>query len=61
MAITGTIYAPTGSFVFNGGSSAVVSAQVICYNFQVNGSGSSFTMNYNPDNLFHVTGVGLVQ
>ena len=42
-------------------STDVNGTQVICYNFQVNGSGASFTMDYNPANLFHVTGVGLVQ
>jgi len=59
--VTGTIYAPTASVKFNGSSTDTISAQVICYNFQVNGSGASFTIDYNPANLFHVTGVGLVQ
>ena len=59
--IAGTIYSPTGVVKFNGSSTDVNGTQVICYNFQVNGSGASFTVNYNPANLFHVTGVGLVQ
>lgn len=59
--VTGTLYSATGIVKFNGSSTDVVSAQVICYDFQVNGSGASFTMDYNPANLFHVTGVGLVQ
>ncbi len=59
--VTGTIYAASGSVKFNGSSSTVLSTQVICYNFQVNGSGASFTINYNPDNLFHLKGVGLVE
>lgn len=59
--ITGTIYAASGGVKFNGSATDVLGTQVICYNFQVNGSGASFTMDYNPDNLFHVTGVGLVQ
>jgi hypothetical protein len=59
--VTGTIYAPTAGVQFNGNESDGLSAQVICYNFQVNGSGASFTMDYDPGNLFHVTGVGLVQ
>jgi len=59
--ISGTIYAASGTVKFNGSSTDVNAAQVICYSFQVNGSGASFTMDYNPANLFHVTGVGLVQ
>lgn len=59
--VSGTIYSSTGTIKFNGSSTDVIGTQVICYNFQVNGSGASFTMNYNPDNLFHVTGVGLVE
>jgi hypothetical protein len=59
--ITGTIYSATGKVQFNGSATDVNGTQVICYSFQVNGSGASFTMNYDPANLFHVTGVGLVQ
>ena len=61
LAISGTIYAPTASVKLNGSSTDVVSAQVICYDFQVNGSGSAFTIDYDPDNLFHLKGVGLVE
>lgn len=61
LEVIGTIYAPTGEVKFNGSATDVLSAQVICYNFSVNGSGASFTLDYNPDNLFHLTGVGLVQ
>jgi hypothetical protein len=59
--ISGTIYAPTASLRFNGSDTDVLSAQVICYDFVVNGSGSAFTIDYDPGNLFHVTGVGLVE
>ena len=59
--VTGTMYAPTGTITFNGSATDTIAAQVICYSFQVNGSGASFTMNYQPGSLFHVTGVGLVQ
>jgi hypothetical protein len=59
--VTGTIYAPSGKVKLNGSSTDVVSAQVICYNFQVNGSGSAFTINYDGDSLFHLQGVGLVE
>jgi hypothetical protein len=59
--IKGTIYSATGAVQFNGSATDVNATQVICYSFQVNGSGASFTMNYNPADLFHVTGVGLVQ
>jgi hypothetical protein len=59
--VTGTIYAPTALVKFNGSATDAISAQVICYDFQVNGSGASFTMNYNGDQLFHLKGVGLVE
>lgn len=59
--VAGTIYTATGTVKFNGSSTDVIGTQVICYNFQVNGSGASFTMDYNPDNLLHVRGVGLVE
>mgnify|MGYP001795470072 CR=1 FL=1 len=59
--VSGTIYTATGSVQFNGSATDVVGTQVICYNFQVNGSGATFNMNYIPDDLFHVRGVGLVQ
>jgi hypothetical protein len=59
--IVGTIYTQTGTIRFNGSATDVVGTQVICYNFGVNGSGASFTMNYNPAALFHVRGVGLVE
>ncbi len=59
--VSGTMYAPSGTVRFNGSSTDVISAQVICYSFQVNGSGASFTVDYGPNNLFHLTGVGLVQ
>lgn len=59
--VTGTIYAPSASLRFNGSETDVLSAQVICYDFVVNGSGSAFIIDYNPDNLFHVRGVGLVE
>jgi hypothetical protein len=61
LSVTGTIYAPSGSVKFNGSDTDTFSAQVICYNFQVNGSGSSFTIDYDPDKLFHLKGVGLVE
>jgi hypothetical protein len=61
LSVTGTIYAPTASIKFNGSDTDTLSAQVICYNFQVNGSGSAFTINYDPDDLFHVRGAGLVE
>jgi hypothetical protein len=61
LSITGTIYAPTASFRFNGSDTDVLSAQTICYDFVVNGSGSAFTIDYDEDVLFHVKGVGLVE
>lgn len=59
--VTGTIYAATGNVTLNGGASSAVSAQLICFNFQVNGSGSAFTINYDPGSLFHLRGSGLVE
>jgi hypothetical protein len=59
--VTGTMYSATGQIKFNGSATDVISAQVICYNFQVNGSGATFTINYQPNDLFHLTGIGLVQ
>ena len=61
LSVTGTIYAPSGSVKFNGSETDTLSAQVIVYNFQVNGSGASFQISYDPANLFHVTGTGLVE
>ena len=54
LSVTGTIYAPTASFRFNGSETDVLSAQTICYDFVVNGSGSAFVIDYNPDDLFHL-------
>jgi hypothetical protein len=59
--VTGTIYAPTGSLRFNGSETDVLSAQAIVYDFDVNGSGAAFTINYDPGSLYHVSGVGLVE
>ena len=59
--VTGTIYAPTASVRISGSDSDVLSAQVICYDFAIEGSGSAFTINYDPGSLFHVKGVGLVE
>jgi hypothetical protein len=61
LSITGTLYAPSGTVKLNGSSSTSVSAQIICWSFQVNGSGASFTINYDADKLFHLKGVGLVE
>jgi putative Flp pilus-assembly TadE/G-like protein len=61
LIISGTIYAPTGNVKLNGGDSDAIGTQLICYNFQVNGSGSAFTLDYQPDDLFHLKGVGLVE
>jgi hypothetical protein len=61
LSVTGTIYAPSASFQFNGSETDVLSAQVICYDFVVNGSGSAFIIDYDEDVLFHVKGTGLVE
>jgi hypothetical protein len=59
--VSGTIYAATGMVKLNGSSTDAISAQLICYDFQVNGSGAAFQINYRPDDLFHLKGVGLVE
>jgi hypothetical protein len=62
LTLSGTIYAPSGVVKLNGSdSTADVDVQLICWTFQLNGSGASLTINYDPDKLFHVTGVGLVE
>jgi len=61
LSISGTIYAPHTIVTMNGGASDTISAQLIVWNFQLNGSGSSLTVNYSPANLFHLSGTGLVQ
>jgi hypothetical protein len=61
LSVTGTIYAPTASLKFNGSETDTLSAQVICYDFTVNGSGAAFTIDYDPGLLFHVRGTGLVE
>jgi hypothetical protein len=59
--ISGTIYAATGNVKLNGSDSNAIGTQLICYNFVLNGSGSAFTLDYSPDDLFHLKGVGLVE
>lgn len=61
LTMSGTIYAPNAQVQLNGSSTDSVAVQLICYDFQVNGSGASFTMNYDPSKLFHLSGTGLVQ
>ena len=61
LIISGTIYAATGNVKLNGSSSSAIGTQLICFNFQLNGSGAAFTLDYRPDDLFHLKGVGLVE
>jgi hypothetical protein len=62
LMIRGTVYAPNGSIRFNGSDSyADVSAQLICWTFQVNGSGAGLTIDYDPSQVFHLKGSGLVE
>jgi hypothetical protein len=62
LTLSGTIYAPTGTVKLNGDDAwSDVDAQLICWSFQINGNGASFTLNYNPNDVFHVRGTGLVQ
>jgi hypothetical protein len=59
--ISGTIYAPKGYVVINGGSSFALSTQIICWDFKINGNGGTLSIPYNTDGLFKLSGVGLVQ
>jgi hypothetical protein len=61
LIISGTIYAATGNVKLNGSESSAIGTQLICYNFVLNGSGAAFTLDYSPDDLFHLKGVGLVE
>jgi hypothetical protein len=61
ISVTGTVYAPSGSMKFNGSDTDTLAAQIIVYNFQINGSGAAFDIDYNPGDLFHVKGTGLVE
>jgi hypothetical protein len=61
LSIGGTIYAAHTIVTMNGGASDTISAQLIVWNFQLNGNGSSLTVIYNPANLFKLSGTGLVQ
>ena len=61
LSIAGTIYAAHTIVTMNGGASDTISAQLIVWNFQLNGNGSSLTVIYNPANLFKLSGTGLVQ
>jgi hypothetical protein len=62
LILTGTVYVPSGTVRLNGSdSTATLSAQIICWTFEVNGSGASLTLNYDPADLLHVKGVGLVE
>jgi hypothetical protein len=61
LQVSGTMYTPTGTVKLNGSDSDAIGSQLICYNFALNGSGSAFTLDYVPDDLFHLSGVGLVE
>ena len=61
LSITGTIYAPHTIVAMRGGASDTIGAQLIVWNFQLNGNGASLTLNYNAAGLFHLSGTGLVQ
>jgi hypothetical protein len=61
LIISGTIYAATGNVKLNGSDSSAIGTQLICYNFVLNGSGAAFTLDYAPDDVFHLKGVGLVE
>jgi hypothetical protein len=60
-SLTGTIYAPTTSVTLNGNGAASVASQLIAYDFVINGNTGNLDITYNSDQLFQLTGVGLVQ
>jgi hypothetical protein len=59
MVASGTIYAP-GAEVRIAGQGAGISAQVIAYNFTIEGNGT-LNVTYQADGVYKLTGVGLVQ
>lgn len=61
LTVSGTIYAPAALVSVNGSSSAAVAAQIISYDFQVNGSGGALAITYESGGLFKLEGVGLVE
>jgi putative Flp pilus-assembly TadE/G-like protein len=61
LTMTGTIYAPAALITINGSGATALSTQIICYDFQVNGSSGTLNITYNDADLFHLSGVGLVQ
>jgi hypothetical protein len=61
ISITGTIYAPKAVVTINGDGGDAASAQVIAYDFIVNGNAGTFVVTYQGDALFQLAGVGLVE
>lgn len=59
--LVGTVYAANAEVWINGDGGSSVSAQVIAYNFTINGNGGTLLVDYNPDDLFQLEGVGLVE
>lgn len=60
-SLTGTIYAPTATVTINGNAASSVAAQLIGYDFVINGNTGDLNITYQSDQLFQLTGVGLVQ
>ena len=44
----------------SGSDSDVFSAQLICHDFSVEGTGPALTIDYDAGELLHIKGVGLV-
>ena len=61
MTISGTVYLPKADFNYSGnGAGEVLSAQVICDEFSVQGNGG-LQVTYDPNGVFPLNNVGLVQ
>jgi hypothetical protein len=58
--MSGTIYAPKAVVQINGNGATTISTQIIAYDVQISGSGGTLSITYNSDQLFHLSGSGLV-
>jgi hypothetical protein len=60
LSLSGTIYAPKAIVQINGNGATTISTQIIAYDVQISGSGGTLAITYNSDQLFHLSGSGLV-
>jgi len=55
------IYAATATVRVNRDEGTALSAQIIAWDFTINGNSGTLLVDYNPDALFQLEGVGLVE